>query len=102
MAIPMKDQLMRENLFNFLADIPAYAFIAYANFVQILPSDYPAWERFLLKHGWLILLSLRILVALYDLVMRLKGNYWITDMDGKPRKRSFIDIIISELKQLFK
>ena len=98
MALSMKDQLMKDNVINFLADIPAYAFVAYANFVQIVPSDYPAWERFLLKHGWLILLSLRISVAVYDLVLRLKGNYWITDQEGKPRKRSVLDIIKNEIK----
>ena len=102
MAISMKDQLMKDNLFNFLADIPAYAFVAYANFVQILPSDYPAWELFLLKHGWLILLSLRIAVAVYDLILRLKGNYWVVDHDGKPRRRSIVDIIKSELKHFIK
>lgn len=102
MALSLKDQLMKDNVINFLADIPAYAFIAYANFVQIVPKDYPAWEQFLLKHGWLILLGLRISVALYDLVLRLKGNYWITDQEGKPRKKSLWDIIVSQLKELFK
>ena len=102
MALSMKDQLMKDNLFNFLADIPAYAFVAYANFVQILPTDYPAWELFLLKHGWLILLGLRIAVAVYDLILRMKGNYWVVDLEGKPRRRSIMDILKSELKHLIK
>lgn len=101
MAI-LKDQLLKDNLINFLADIPAYAFVAYANFVQILPSDYPAWELFLLKHGWLILLGIRILVGLYDLFIRLNGNYWITDEEGKPRKKSIIQIIKQQLIHLIK
>jgi len=102
MALSIKDQLMKDNLINFLADIPAYAFIAYANFVQIIPSDYPEWEQFFLKHGWLVLLTLRIMVALYDLIIRMKGNYWITDDQGKPRKKSIWAIIVSQIKELFK
>jgi len=102
MALSIKDQLMKDNLINFLADIPAYAFIAYANFVQIIPSDYPEWEQFFLKHGWLVLLNLRIMVALYDLIIRMKGNYWITDDQGKPRKKSIWAIIVSQIKELFK
>jgi len=88
---------MKDNLVNFLADIPAYAFIAYANFLQVIPHDYPSWEMFLLRHGWLLLLILRVAVAFYDLILRLNGNYWITDQNGKPRKKSILQII----KQLF-
>jgi len=97
MALLIKDQLMKDNLVNFLADIPAYAFIAYANFLQVIPHDYPSWEMFLLRHGWLLLLILRVAVAFYDLILRLNGNYWITDQNGKPRKKSILQII----KQLF-
>jgi len=100
MALSMKDQLMKDNVFNFLADIPAYAFVAYANFVQILPTDYPDWELFLLKHGWLILLTLRIMVALYDLVLRMWGNYWIVDDQGKPRQKSLVNIVKAFFKNL--
>jgi hypothetical protein len=102
MALSIKDQLMKDNLLNFLADIPAYAFIAYANFLQVMPKDYPDWEFFLLKHGWLILLSIRIAVALFDLWLRIRGNYWITDSDGKPRKKSIWEIIRGQLLQMIK
>jgi hypothetical protein len=101
MAI-LKDELIKENAINFLGDIPAYAFIAYVNFLQVVPSDYPTWERFLLKHGWLILLVLRLLIAVYDLVIRINGNYWITDDNGKPRKKSLWSIFVSMIKENLK
>jgi len=93
---------MKENLVNFVADIPAYAFIAYANFLQVVPSDYPEWEFFFLRHGWLILLILRLSVAVYDLVLRLTGNYWIVDQEGKPRRKSFLTILKQQILHLFK
>jgi hypothetical protein len=102
MALSMKDQLMKDNLINFLADIPAYAFIAYANFLQVLPHDYPAWELFLLKHGWLILLGLRVMVAIFDLWLRIRGNYWVVDAEGKPRRKSIWEIIKGQLLQMIK
>jgi hypothetical protein len=95
----MKDQLLKENLFNTLADIPAYAFIAYANFAQAIPTDYPAWELFMLNHGWLILLVARISVALFDLGHRIKGDTYIVNEDGKLRQRSIWSIILNNLKQ---
>lgn len=102
MALSMKDQLMKDNLFNFLADIPAYAFIAYANFLQVIPSDYPAWEYFFLKHGWLLLLCLRVVVAVFDLWLRIRGNYWVVDAEGKPRRKSIWEIIKGQLLQIIK
>ncbi|NDC95593.1 hypothetical protein EB118_20810 [bacterium] len=96
MAI-LKDELLKDNLINFIGDIPAYAFIAYVNFLQVVPSDYPAWEGFLLKHGWLILLLMRLLIAFYDLVIRVNGNYWIVDDNGKPRRKSLWTILKNEI-----
>jgi hypothetical protein len=96
MAI-LKDDLIKENVFNFLGDIPAYAFVAYANFLQVLPGEYPDWEWFLLKHGWLLLLTIRTIIAIYDLVIRVKGNYWIVDDNGKPRRRSLWTILKNEI-----
>ena len=96
MAI-LRDELLKDNLLNFLGDIPAYAFVAYANFIQIVPTDYPAWEWFLLKHGWLLLLTFRTIIAVYDLVIRIKGNYWIVDENGRPRRRSLWTIIKNEI-----
>ena len=96
MAI-LKDDLIKDNVLNFLGDIPAYAFVAYANFLQVVPTDYPDWEWFLLKHGWLMLLTMRTIIAIYDLVIRIKGNYWIVDDKGRPRRRSLWTIIKTEI-----
>jgi hypothetical protein len=93
----LKHHLLKENVINFIADIPAYAFIAYANFLQIVPTDYPAWEMFMLKHGWLMLLTIRLMVAIYDFVLRIQGNFWKVELDGKTKKKSLWAIITDTL-----
>jgi hypothetical protein len=93
----LKHHLLKENVINFIADIPAYAFIAYANFIQIVPTDYPAWEMFMLKHGWLMLLTIRLMVAIYDFVLRIQGNFWKVELDGKTKKKSLWAIITDAL-----
>jgi hypothetical protein len=93
----LKQPLLRENLINFIADVPAYAFVAYANFMQIIPSDYPSWEQFMLRHGWLMLLSIRLMVAIYDFVLRIQGNFWKVDLNGKTKKKSLWRMIKDEV-----
>ena len=93
----LKHHLLKENLINFIADIPAYAFVAYANFLQIVPTDYPAWEMFMLKHGWLMLLTIRLFVAIYDFIIRIQGNFWKVELDGKTKKKSLWAIITDTL-----
>lgn len=93
----LRNHLLKENLINFIADIPAYAFVAYANFLQIVPTDYPAWEMFMLKHGWLMLLTIRLFVAVYDFVLRIQGNFWKVELDGKTKKKSLWAIITDTL-----
>lgn len=93
----LKQPLLKENLINFIADVPAYAFVAYANFVQIIPTDYPSWEQFMLRHGWLMLLTIRLMVAIYDFVLRVQGNFWKVDLDGKTKKKSLWRIIKDEV-----
>ncbi len=98
----MKDQLIKENVVNFLADIPAYAFIAYVNFLQVVPQDYPGWEMFFLRHGWLVLLMFRLTIAGIDLVHRIKGTFWMMDEEGKMKRRSLLSIIKTEVSQWIK
>jgi hypothetical protein len=93
----LRNHLLKENLINFIADIPAYAFVAYANFLQIVPTDYPAWEMFMLKHGWLMLLTIRLSVAVYDFILRIQGNFWTVQLDGKTKKKSLWRIIKDEV-----
>lgn len=93
----LRNHLLKENLINFIADIPAYAFVAYANFLQIVPTDYPAWEMFMLKHGWLMLLTIRLFVAIYDFIIRIRGNFWTIELDGKTKRKSLWRIIKDEI-----
>lgn len=98
MAI-LKDAVIKENIIHFLADIPAYAYIAYINLTQVyLPKDYPDWEQFFLKHGWLILLGARLLIAIYDIWVRITNGEEYIDSNGKIRKKS----IWMAVKELFK
>lgn len=94
----LKHHLLKENLINFMADIPAYAFVAYANFVQILPTEYPQWEQFMLKHGWLMLLTIRLNVAVYDFIIRIRSNFWTVELDGKTKRKSLWTIIKDEIR----
>lgn len=94
----LKHHLLKENLINFIADIPAYAFVAYANFVQIVPTDYPHWEQFMLKHGWLMLLSIRLFVAIYDFIIRIRGNFWNVESGTKTKRKSLWQIIKDEIR----
>lgn len=102
MALSMKDALVKDNVLNFIADMPAYAFIAYANLAQVARTEYSDFEYWCLKHGWLILLIIRTVIALYDLVIRLRGNYWIVDQEGKPRHKSLWSIIVQWFKEQIK
>jgi hypothetical protein len=95
----LKDAAVRDNILHALADIPAYAYIAYINLTQVyLPKDYPAWEQFFLKHGWLILLGARLVVAMYDIYIRMVNGEEYIDSNGKIRKRT----IWMAIKDFFK
>lgn len=95
----LKEALIKENMFHFLADIPAYAYIAYINLTNIyLPKDYPSWEQFLLKHGWLILLGARLVIAAYDIWVRMNDGEEFIDSNGKIRRKS----IWMAIKEFFK
>ena len=85
----LKDAAVRDNILHAIADIPAYAYIAYINLTQVyLPQDYPAWEQFFLKHGWLILLGARMVVAIYDIYIRMLHGEEYIDEHGKIRRKT--------------
>lgn len=95
----LKDAVIKENIFHFLADIPAYAYIAYINLTQVyLPKDYPQWEQFFLKHGWLILLGARLFIAIYDMWVRLSDGEEYIDELGKIRRKTIWMVV----KEFFK
>ena len=99
----LKDAAIRDNVFHFLADIPAYAYIAYINLTQVyLPKDYPQWEQFLLKHGWLILLGARLIIALYDIYIRLMNGEEYIDANGKIRRKSIWMVIKDFFKAIIR
>jgi hypothetical protein len=98
MAI-LKDELLKDNLIHFVSDLPAYAYIAFVNISQVyLPQDYPEWERFLLKHGWLFLLGVRFVIAIWDLTVRIIDREEYVDSYGRIRKKSLWQVT----KQFFK
>jgi hypothetical protein len=102
MAI-LKDAIIRDNIIHFLADIPAYAYIAYINLTQVyLPQDYAHWERFLLKHGWLILLTARLLIAVYDIYIRVTDGEEYIDQLGRIKKKSLWMAIKEIFKAIFR
>lgn len=50
-----------------IADVPAYATIAWLKFATVFSApDFPFWEQFLFDHGWLILLTMRLVNAGYE------------------------------------
>ena len=99
----LKDELVRDNVVHFVSDIPAYAYIAYINLTQIfVPSDYPDWERFLLKHGWLILLGVRLLIAFYDLGVRIMDREEYIDDLGRIRRKTMIQVLKQFIKEFIR
>jgi hypothetical protein len=72
---------------SFLADIPAYAAIAWLNFSNILVDvNLPQWEQFLFNHGWLILLALRIVNVIYDFYLKTEYDHTLhPEQDGKQK-----------------
>jgi hypothetical protein len=99
----LKDAVIKDNIFHFLADIPAYACIAYINLTQVyLPQDYDDWEQFLLKHGWLILLSARFFIAVYDIWIRMNNKGEYLDENGKSQKKSVWSVVMTIFKSFIR
>lgn len=92
----MKDTSVKDNVLSFIGDLPAYAYIAYVNVTEVFTkNDYPAWEWFLLKHGWLILLVFRLVIAMYDLTIRLIDREEYIDDFGKTRRKTIWQVVKS-------
>lgn len=57
---------------SLLADIPAYAVLIWVKASGVLAqANLPDWENWLYNHGWLILLTLRILAITYDFYLKI-------------------------------
>lgn len=90
---------------SLIADLPAYAAIAWLNFSNLLADvNLPQWEQFLFSHGWLILLLLRVANIIYDFYMKIefdKTNHDNVDK-GAETKSSLLHKFIKDIKDIFK
>ena len=93
---------MKDTLVHFLADIPAYAVIAWVNLVQVVPGDLSGIEEFLLHWGWLLLLVVRLLNAFIELYKRSRQHDFTIIEDGEQKKVSILKSIFWELKNIMK
>ena len=90
---------------SLIADIPAYAAIAWLNFTNVLADvNLPEWEQFLFNHGWLILLLLRVGNIIYDFYLKIEFDK--TFHNGNPEnsehKNSLFDRFVKYIQSLFK
>jgi hypothetical protein len=85
---------------SLLGDIPAYAAILWVNFAGVLTQvNLPEWENWIWQHGWLILLSLRVINIAYD--MYLKIQYEEVIQEKAPEKRfGFWQKLFNKLRKL--
>ncbi len=84
---------------SLLADIPAYAAILWLKFTGVLTQvNLPEWEQWLWQHGWLVLLSLRVINICYD--MYLKIQYEEVIQENQPeRKIGFWEKVINKIRK---
>jgi hypothetical protein len=90
---------------SLIADLPAYAAIAWLNFSNLLVDvNLPQWEEFLFMHGWLILLLLRVANIIYDFYMKIEFDK--TNQEGGEKgaeiKSSLLHKFIKYIQDLFK
>jgi hypothetical protein len=87
---------------NILADIPAYAAIAWLNFSNVLVDvNLPEWEQFLFTHGWLILLVLRIVNVFYDFYLKVEYENTLALADNGRRKLSFWQRLVKIIEKFW-
>jgi hypothetical protein len=93
---------MKDTIYHFLADIPAYAIIAWVQLADVIPADMTSIETLLLHYGWLLLLALRLLNAFLDLYKKAKQHEFTITEAGESKKVGVLKSIIWELKNLLK
>jgi hypothetical protein len=95
-------KLMKDTIYHFLADIPAYAVVAWVQLAEVIPPDMGDLESFLLHYGWMLLLAVRLLNAFIDLYKRAKQHDF-TIVDGEQTKKvGVLKSIMWELKNILK
>jgi hypothetical protein len=84
---------------SIVADIPAYAVIMWVKLSgSINTVILPTWESWLLDHGWLILLMLRLVNIGYDIY--LKVMYEDVIHDQSVSRESFTKKLSKKLRKL--
>jgi hypothetical protein len=93
---------MKDTIYHFLADIPAYAVVAWVQIAEVIPGDLSAIETFLLHYGWMLLLAVRLLNAFIDLYKRAKQHDFTIVEAGETKKVGILKSIIWEFKNILK
>lgn len=84
---------------SLLADIPAYAVIIWVKLSGVLAqSNLPEWENWLYNHGWLILLSLRVIAITYDFYLKI--TYEESIQHSVTPKETFWQKILKKIRKL--
>lgn len=85
---------------SLLADIPAYAAILWLKFSGVFTQvNLPQWEQWLWQHGWLILLSLRIINICYDMYLKIQYEDIIQTKTEEP-KIGFWQKLLNKIRKL--
>lgn len=84
---------------SLLADIPAYAAILWLKFSGVFAQvNLPQWEEWIWQHGWLILLSLRVINICYDMYLKIQYEDVIQTKTGE-QKISFWQKVFNKLRK---
>ena len=93
---------MKDTIYHFLADIPAYAVVAWVQLAEVIPPDMSSLEAFLLHYGWMLLLAVRLLNAFIDLYKRAKQHDFTIVEGEEAKKVGVLKAIMWELKNIMK
>lgn len=93
---------MKDTLYHFLADIPAYAVVAWVQIAEVIPADISTMEKFLLHYGWVLLLSVRLLNAFIDLYKKAREHDFTIVEGNEAKKVGVLKAILWELKNILK
>jgi hypothetical protein len=93
---------MKDTITHFIADVPAYALIAWVQIAEIIPPNINSLESLLLEYGWMLLLAVRLLNAFIDLYKRAKQHDFTIHEGEETKKVGVLKSIMWELKNILK
>lgn len=93
---------MKDTIVHCLLDIPAYAVIAWVKVADAVPADITGIEKLMLDWGWLLLLIIRLMNALFDLYKRSREHNFTIVENGEVKKVGIMKSILWELKNILK